>query len=300
MKSLKISCIMPAYNAGKYIRVAIDSILNQTYKNFELIIINDGSSDNTEEIILSYNDPRIVYIKNEKNIKLIKTLNKGIDVAKGEFISRMDSDDQALPSLFEEELREFALHPDAGIVNTMTYHMDEEGNNIRPNRQMFRLSPEICSIVCFYANHISHPGVMVKSHLMKTYKYKDDGSAIHFEDCELWCRMFADGIKCYTTEERLLNYRNTPTSINSLYGNQRNNLMQAFYVSYLKNRWGYDWGPLPIICSFRDYRKHFMALLKLWSYLKNKSFINRHLYLKLLKWQFHYFSGIFKRLIFNN
>lgn len=113
-KNPKISCIMPAYNAGKYLKVAIDSILNQTFKDFELIIINDGSSDNTEDIILSYDDSRIVYIKNERNLKLMKTLNKGIDKAKGEFISRMDSDDQAHPSLFERELQEFEKHPDAG------------------------------------------------------------------------------------------------------------------------------------------------------------------------------------------
>ena len=92
---------MPAYNAARFLRVAIDSILCQTFTDFELIIINDGSTDNTEEIIRSYTDPRIVYIKNEINLKLIKTLNKGIDAAKGEFIARMDSDDQARPTLFE-------------------------------------------------------------------------------------------------------------------------------------------------------------------------------------------------------
>lgn len=294
----KISCIMPAYNAGRFLRVAIDSILNQTYKDFELIIINDGSTDNTEEIILSYDDPRIVYIKNEQNLKLIKTLNKGIDAAKGEFISRMDSDDKALPNMFERELQEFESHPDAGIVNTMTFHMNEEGSGIRPNRQYFWTSPEVCSAVCFYANHVSHPGVMVRGELMRKYKYLDDGSATHFEDKELWCRMFLDEIECYTIkEERLLNYRESATSINAVYGEQRNVLMQAFYVKYLKQRWNYDWQPLPHIKTSSDFVQHFNALLRLWTNLKKNGHIDTVTYYKLLKWQFHYFLGIGKRLI---
>ncbi len=75
-----ISVILPAYNAERFLKEAIDSILAQTYTNFELIVLNDGSTDRTEEIILSYDDPRIRYIKNETNLKLIKTLNKGIDL----------------------------------------------------------------------------------------------------------------------------------------------------------------------------------------------------------------------------
>ena len=108
MEMPEISCIMPAYNAAAFIRPAIESILNQTYGNFELIIINDGSTDDTDNIIKSYNDKRIIYIRNEENLKLIKTLNRGVDAARGRFIARLDSDDIALPTLFEEELKEFA------------------------------------------------------------------------------------------------------------------------------------------------------------------------------------------------
>ena len=165
---------MPAYNASRFLRVAIDSILCQTFTDFELIIINDGSTDNTEEIIRSYTDPRIVYIKNEINLKLIKTLNKGIDAAKGEFIARMDSDDQARPTLLETELAEFKKHPEAGIVNTLTWHMNEDGSSLRKNRKIIRLSSQAMPIICSFNNMISHPGVMVRSELMKKYHYKDD------------------------------------------------------------------------------------------------------------------------------
>jgi glycosyltransferase involved in cell wall biosynthesis len=92
-----ISVLMPVYNAEKYLKESICSILNQTYGDFEFLIINDGSTDKSEEIILSFKDERIVYHKNESNIKLIATLNKGIALARGKYIARMDADDISLP-----------------------------------------------------------------------------------------------------------------------------------------------------------------------------------------------------------
>lgn len=112
-----VSVILPAYNAERFLKESIDSILAQTYRNFELIVLNDGSTDRTEEIVLSYSDPRIRYVKNEQNLKLIKTLNKGIDLAKGEYIARMDADDVSLPTRFEEEVYKFEEDPTLGIVS---------------------------------------------------------------------------------------------------------------------------------------------------------------------------------------
>lgn len=295
-KNPKISCIMPAYNAGKYLKVAIDSILNQTFKDFELIIINDGSSDNTEDIILSYNDSRIVYIKNERNLKLMKTLNKGIDKAKGEFISRMDSDDQAHPSLFEKELQEFEKHPDAGIVNILTNHMSEDGLRIRPNRQYFKISPDVCSVVCIYANMISHPGVMVRGNLMRKYHYSEDEKYLHFEDFELWCRMFKNGIKCYTLPERLLNYRMTSTSINSLYAKERHVRKELFKISYIQRRWNYNYQELPEILDVKTFMQNYISLSKLWKFLKKYEYISFFTYWRVKIWQIHYFLGIGKRI----
>ena len=97
----KISVVMPAYNAEKYIGEAIESILNQTFKDFEFIIINDGSVDHTKEIIREYNDPRIVLLENDKNRGIVLSLNKGLDAATGKYIARMDADDIALKNRFE-------------------------------------------------------------------------------------------------------------------------------------------------------------------------------------------------------
>ncbi len=100
----KISVLMASYNEGKYLKEAIDSILNQTFKDFELIIINDGSSDNTSEILSIYADERIKIISNEVNIGLIGSLNKGLKECRGEFIARFDADDISEPTRLEEQL----------------------------------------------------------------------------------------------------------------------------------------------------------------------------------------------------
>ena len=116
-----ISVILPVYNAERFLREAIDSVLKQTFVDFEFIILNDGSTDKTEDIILSYKDPRIRYVKNEKNLKLIKTLNKGVDMARGKYIARMDADDISLPERFEKEVAYLEAHPDVAVVSC--YHI---------------------------------------------------------------------------------------------------------------------------------------------------------------------------------
>ena len=93
----KVSVLLPVYNAEKYLQEAIDSILRQTFTDFELLLINDGSTDGSEEVIRQYHDDRIVYIKNDGNKGLIYTLNRGIEAAKGTYIARMDADDVSLP-----------------------------------------------------------------------------------------------------------------------------------------------------------------------------------------------------------
>src|SRR5688572_2119038 len=103
----KVSVILPVYNGEKYLREAIESILCQTYEDFEFIIINDGSTDKSEEIILSYKDGRIVYSKNEFNKGLIYSLNKSIELASGELIARMDADDIAFPDRLQKQVDYF-------------------------------------------------------------------------------------------------------------------------------------------------------------------------------------------------
>jgi glycosyltransferase involved in cell wall biosynthesis len=110
-----VSIVMAAFNEAKYIAEAIESILKQSYENFEFIIINDGSVDNTAEIIDSYKDPRIKHIKNETNLKLIASLNKGLAAAKGKYIARMDADDISVPGRLQKQVDFMESHPEIGI-----------------------------------------------------------------------------------------------------------------------------------------------------------------------------------------
>ena len=110
-----ISVIVPVYNAEKYIRRAIESILSQTYTDYEFIIINDGSVDNTKNIILSFQDDRIVYLENKKNSGPGASRNKGIDKAKGEYIMFIDSDDYIEPNTLEDAFNA-AKKYDADVV----------------------------------------------------------------------------------------------------------------------------------------------------------------------------------------
>ncbi|MBI2934930.1 MAG: glycosyltransferase [Chloroflexi bacterium] len=123
----KISVIMSAYNAAKYLREAIDSILRQTFGDFEFVIVNDGSADNSLDVIRSYPDPRIVIIDNERNIGLTRSLNRALGAARGEFLARQDTDDISLPERFELQLDYLERHPEVGLLGASVYTIDEGG-----------------------------------------------------------------------------------------------------------------------------------------------------------------------------
>lgn len=114
----KITVLMSVYNGEKYLGEAIDSILNQTFKNFEFLIIDDGSTDSSAEIIHSYTDPRIRLIRNRENIGLTGSLNKGLKLAKGKYIARMDADDISLPERLEREVAIADAYPEITVVTT--------------------------------------------------------------------------------------------------------------------------------------------------------------------------------------
>ncbi|MBC7694099.1 MAG: glycosyltransferase family 2 protein [Burkholderiales bacterium] len=115
MNNPLVSIIMTAYNEELYIKEAIESVLAQTYTDFEFIIVNDGSIDQTESIILSFSDDRIKYVKNEHNLKLIDSLNIGLNLAKGKYIARMDSDDLCMPERLEKQIEFMEANPEIGI-----------------------------------------------------------------------------------------------------------------------------------------------------------------------------------------
>ncbi len=208
----KVTVLMPVYNGGKYLREAIDSILDQTFRDFELLIINDGSTDDSCEIVESYGDNRIRLVSNPGNIGLIATLNRGIELAMGKYIARMDCDDICLPERLARQVEHLDQHPACGVVAAKVIMISASGQNqgVWNDDDNFTSSLEIRQRLP-RANCIAHPAVMVRKDLLSRYGY--DPAQISCEDYDLWLRMAADGIIIDKLDLQLLRYRVTPGSV---------------------------------------------------------------------------------------
>lgn len=167
MKQPLVSVLMPAYNAEKYITEAIESILNQTYKNFEFIIIDDCSTDKTWKIIQKYQkkDQRIIIFRNKENLNLGKTLNLGINNAKGKYIARMDADDISLPYRLEMQVKFLEDNPRVGIVGSNLIIIDKNNYPIATRR--YPLKDKDIRNKIFLYNPFAHPVIMYRKNVVQ-------------------------------------------------------------------------------------------------------------------------------------
>ncbi len=216
MNSPSISIILPAFNSEAFIAEAIRSLLSQTFTDFELIIINDGSTDRTEEIILSFSDPRIHYHRNEKNSGLIYTLNKAIDLAKGTYIARMDADDVCLPERLSIQKSFLDQYYDISVVAAPVIFIDWAGKETgiwKLDRETI-LPGQIKKLMPF-ENCMAHPSVMIRAAVLKEFRYKAYQKNI--EDYDLWLRLLNRGYAIGKTEMPLLLYRVHDASVTGSY-----------------------------------------------------------------------------------
>lgn len=202
----KVSVVMPAYNAEKYLREAIDSILSQTFRDFEFIIINDGSTDSTKEIILSYDDPRIVYLENEKNSGICVTLNKGLDVARGKYIARMDSDDLSMPERFAIQVEFLDKHPDIGVCGTDTMVFGE-GISEYSYEQVYK--SDDCAAGLIFNPCFAHPSVMIRKCVLDDNQISYNDNFRGLEDFRMWWDI-AQYTRITNLHITLLKYRHHP------------------------------------------------------------------------------------------
>lgn len=227
--SLSVSVVLPVYNASDKLSIAIESILNQTFKDFELILIDDCSKDNSAEIIQNYvkMDPRIVFIKNEENLKLSKTLNRGIDIAKGKYIVRMDADDFSFPDRLEKQYNYMEANPEIGVSGGSMEIMDYDGNTLR-NRFYLLNDSEIREKVFFFSP-FSHPTIIIrKDVLLKVGLYNHDFNPA--EDYELYFRI-GEISKFGNLKDMLIKYRITPGSMT--FGGTKKMEMQTIRIRNL-------------------------------------------------------------------
>ena len=207
MKTTDISVLMPVYNAERFLAQAIDSVLNQTFANFELVIVNDGSTDSSKDIIFSYKDSRIKYVENDKNIGVVNTLNKGVEHCIGRYIIRMDADDICALTRFEKQLRFMEKHPDVGVCGSWITLIDENGCVTGNN--LSQVKSEFIKIHLLFSVPFNHPSVIIKSELLRQNRYEHVMAA---EDYDLWGRL-EDKAKFANIPKPLLWYRWHQTNV---------------------------------------------------------------------------------------
>jgi len=185
LKSPKVTVLMSVYNGQQYLAEAIESILGQTFQDFEFLIINDGSTEPVNQLIGSYNDDRIVLITQE-NLGLTRSLNKGLALARGSYVARMDSDDISLPTRLEAQVAEMDRDAKLALVGCFFDVVDEHGNLIErkelitdPVYRLWRLQ---------FHNNYGHGSVMLrKEPIMAIGMYNE--SLRYAQDYDLWCRL---------------------------------------------------------------------------------------------------------------
>lgn len=235
MEKPLISVVMPVYNSEKFLNEAITSILNQTYPFFELIIVNDGSTDNSAKIISSYKDSRIKVIKNAINKGLTKSLNRGFSAANGKYIARMDADDWSHPKRLEKQVTFMENNPDYGIVGSVFICMYEDRlpyciGGVR------LLEHEELHIALLMGNIFAHGEVMIRKSVLDAHKLNYNEKFNPYEDYELWTRL-REVTKFKVLPEVLYSYLINPEGMS---GTRREEMYGGVekYSSYLLKKHG--------------------------------------------------------------
>ncbi|WP_051885670.1 glycosyltransferase family 2 protein [Flavobacterium hydatis] len=202
MHTPKISVIMPVYNAESFLKESIESILNQTYTDFELLILNDKSTDNSLEVIkqCQQKDSRIVIIDKKINVGPANLRNEGMQIAKGDFIALMDADDIALPTRFEKQVEVLKNNPEIGVCGTwFTFFGSKKNKVIRHGEDHDHIK-----ISFLHSCGIGNPTVMLKKEALSGLEFNND--YVPVEDYDLWSRLLPK-TKFHNIQESLLNYR---------------------------------------------------------------------------------------------
>jgi len=233
-----ISVVMSVYNSGKYLAEAIDSILSQTFTDFEFIIINDGSTDGSLSIIKGYreNDDRIVLIS-RKNKGLPFSLNEGIAASRGKYIARMDSDDIALPQRLQKQYDFMEKYNEVGVLGSGALTIDEKGQPLKrgfiPKKVFISYSDLDIRANLLFSSALIHPTVLIRKSVLDRSGCVYNVKAYAAQDYDLWCRlssftMFANLREC------LIMYRvNTESLSAKIDTNKKNEIVENILNGYL-------------------------------------------------------------------
>lgn len=222
---------MPVYNGEEYLNESINSILSQTFRNFEFIIINDGSTDKSEEIILSYqkNDNRIILLI-QKNQGIAKSLNRGIEESRGQYIARMDADDISHPKRFELQLNYFESNQNVDIVGCQVYVISPTGLKLHSNNMLPTEDYQIKWHLIF-STPLIHPALMIRKNVYSKIGNYNNNLTVA-QDIDLWHRI-SPNIKFHNISHRLLSLREHSNNIGGQFYTQQMAVRYKSLTKYL-------------------------------------------------------------------
>ena len=257
----KISVLLPIYKTNpNYLREAIDSILAQTFCDFELLFLDDCPEDSREAIIKSFHDNRIKYFKNDKNLGITPSRNKLIDLANGEYLAVMDHDDIALPTRFEEQTKILDTHPEIGVVGCYTERFPQTKFIKYPilNREIEQYLMQGCAI--------PHTGAMIRKAVLKDIRYEEKFSPA--EDYALWCRLLKK-TQFYNIPKVLMRYRWYEGNTSKLQAKKMKNARKSIQ-SCVRNQY-------PDIYNDLKNNAFFVVRMKLFGFIPCGKFIQKGL-----------------------
>jgi glycosyltransferase involved in cell wall biosynthesis len=226
--------VLAVYNGELYLKEAIDSILSQTFNDFELVIINDGSTDTTAEIISTYNDPRIVYIDNGINKGLIFSLNLGLSQSRGKYIARMDADDIALPKRLQIQYNFMESHPEIGVCGSIIEAF-YEGSQKKLLIQFPEDDIAIRTYTYFQAP-FCHPTVMLRKEIITKYNIEYPKGFYRAEDYALWTEIlkYTQGHNIQSVLLRYRKHEGSETSLSAEKAERKDNIINPIQDLYFR------------------------------------------------------------------
>lgn len=233
MSTPAITVLMPVHNAEEHIREAIESILVQTFNDFEFLIVDDGSTDSTRDIVRTYNDPRIKLVKNTKNRGTVHVLNQGIELARGKYIARMDADDISLPKRLEKQFAFMERNPSIGISGS-AMRLIKKGKLKNTRKQP--CTNEELKIQLLFGTCFFHPTVILRTDLAKTHPYPDN--LVYTQDYNYWTNL-ADKTQFANLDETLLHFRTHETQISHTKAGLQISNARTIRTAYLQKLFGH-------------------------------------------------------------
>ena len=254
-----VSVVMPVYNAGSFLREAIDSVLAQTFADFEFVIVNDASKDDSLSVMRMYNDPRIIIVDNSENLGISDSLNKAINLASGEFIARMDADDIMLPQRLEMQVRRMKEDAAIAVLATLVEFVNTDGEVTGTwSTDQKTLSCESIRQTMAKTNCIAHPSVMMRKDVVEKFPYRRNYHGA--EDWDLWLRLLYANHRIEKIPQILLQYRMHPASITSLQKAEHTLENRLLRIRRNAMQWSFNGFALLVLnAQLRTFARHILS-----------------------------------------